>query len=206
MSRCLLIYSGETKIIDLFAEVPEDTADWATLKADFKKIGNMYGEMTFTPDAKAAIGKWHLGGGLPKPEHPKLNNYLTRRTRHLLKLCMVSCASQRDDYKITLECYQEALGWLMEAEAFMPDIFKAMNSGGDGKVMEECWFFCYKYFMKMKAPVPESYVVRFLQEKVPSHNIERIIDIMLKGKMLVRKNVPKKGTHYQPTDPTKLDQ
>lgn len=201
MSRCLLIYAGDTKIIDLFAEIPADTADWATLKVDLKKIGNMYGEMKFTPEAKEAIRAWHNAGGLPKPDHPKLLNYNTRRTRHLLKLCMVSCASSREDYMITLECYQEAMEWLVEAETSMPDIFKAMNSGGDGKVMDECWFFCYRYRMKMKAPIPESYVIRFLQEKVPSHNIERIIDIMIKSKMLKRKAIPTKGTHYEAADP-----
>ena len=199
LSRAFLIYSGETKITPLFDVVTGDKAVMKGIQADFKIIGKLYGEMSFTPEAAEAITKWHMGGRNPEPNHPKLVNYNTRRTLHLLKLCMVSCAACTDDLVITIEHYQTALGWLLEAETFMPDIFKSMNSGGDGKVIEECWFLCMQYKARKKEPIPERFVYSFLSDRLPIHSVAQVLDIMQRSKIIKRVTIKGKGTCYEAT-------
>jgi hypothetical protein len=200
LSRSLLIYSGDMQIRPLFNTVQGNREAMRLIKQDMVRIGKLYGEMHFDPDAADAITKWHMGGQLPKPEHPKLHNYCTRRTLHLLKLCMVSSASEGDTLTISLDQYRTALSWLIEAESFMPDIFKSMNSGGDSKVIEECWYFCYQLFSKKQQPVPEAKVFNFLQQRIPAHSVERVADIMVRAGLLSKVDVNKIGVCYKPME------
>jgi hypothetical protein len=160
--------------------------------------------MKFEEDAAAAITAWHMGGRHPQPGHPKLHNYNTRRTLHLLKLCMVASASASDSLTITLQNYQTALGWMLEAESFMPDIFKSMATGGDAKAIEECWYFCFQLYAKKKEPVPEAKLFNFLQERVPAHNVERILDVMVRAGLFKVEQVNKVGACYVPKEKRNL--
>jgi len=184
ISRTLLIYSGHKVLRPLFGDLGQDEALFKNLVNDLKIIGNLYGEITFASEAAEAISAWHMAGGPPVPEHPKLAHYLTRRTAHLLKLCMVACASDGGSLVISLDHYQRALNWLVEAEGSMPDIFRSMTSGGDSRAMEEAWYMVYTSAMKEKKPVMETRLVYFLKERVPSHQIKPIIDTMVKAGML----------------------
>jgi len=188
MSRCMLVYSGGGRPEDLFADVNYDSAMERMLADDLIEIGKLYGKMNFTDEFKEAINAWHLAGGPPAPDHPKLTHYNIRRTAHLLKLCMVACASASDDLVITLDHYAEALDWLLETESYMPDIFKAMRNGGDAQVIEECYHFTYKLWMKEKPkPIAESRLYHFLNERTASHNVERILTNMEKAGLLEKK-------------------
>lgn len=184
ISRTLLIYSGERVIRPLFGDQSRDEAAFKDLINDLKLIGSLYGEITFSQEAANAISAWHMAGGPPVPEHPKLAHYLTRRTAHLLKLCMVACVSDGGGLVISLAHYQRALNWLVEAEGSMPDIFRSMTSGGDSRAMEEAWYFVYTTYMKEKKPLLETRLVFFLKERVPSHQIKPIIDTMVRAGML----------------------
>jgi hypothetical protein len=113
---------------------------------------------------------------------------------------MVSSASVGDTLTISLDQYRTALSWLIEAESFMPDIFKSMNSGGDSKVIEECWYFCYQLFSKKQQPVPEAKVFNFLQQRIPAHSVERVADIMVRAGLLSKVDVNKIGVCYKPME------
>tara|TARA_R110000868_G_scaffold29027_1_gene107911 strand:- start:39 stop:1046 length:1008 start_codon:yes stop_codon:yes gene_type:complete len=184
ISRTLLIYSGEKVIRPLFMETTRDEDMFKALSSDLKWIGNLFGKISFSEDAAHAISAWHQAGGAPTPEHPKLAHYITRRTAHLLKLCMVACVVHSDSLTISLEDYQVALDWLTEAELYMPDIFRSMNSGGDSKAMEEAWYFIWQTYAKEKKAVAEHRVFNFLKEKVPSHSVEKVIQVMTRSGML----------------------
>jgi hypothetical protein len=198
LSRCFLIYSGDIMLRPLFTVATGSDDLWKNLRKDLRVIGNMYGQMKFTPEAAEAINTWHMTGRTPVPGHPKLVNYSVRRTLHLLKLCMVSCASSAEDLVITLEHYTEALGWLLEAETFMPDIFKSMNSGGDSKVIEDCWYFCFQRYAQKQQPIPEFMVFQFLQERVPSHSVERMVEMMLRANRLKAVMLSGVGRAFKP--------
>lgn len=201
LSRTILIYATEIKKTSLFVSSRENPEERKALGEILKKIGKAYGEFQFSQEAMEAIDAWYLGGCHPAPDHPKLIHYLTRRPAHLLKLCMVSAASRLSKDTIELVDFQRALDWLVEAEAYMPEIFKSMSNGGDLEAIQECWHFCYKLFMRSeKKPVPQHKLVAFLQERVPAYNIEKILTIMVKGQLLKEHNVNKIGVCYEPLE------
>lgn len=198
MSRVLNIYSGEIAYTDIFADLDHDSSLYKNLSTDLKDIYSTWGEFTVIDEVKEAVNVWMRGGGAPYPDHPKLTHYKTRRLAHLLKLCMIASASTDSDRIITLEHYTEALDWLVEAEAYMPDIFKAMKVGGDSRAMDEAWHFAYTYWMKHKKPVPEYLLVTFLGEKVPAHSVEKILDVMVRAQLLTKKFIEGGGHGYEP--------
>lgn len=198
MSRVINIYSGETAYTDIFAELDHDGALYKDLVADLSSIYNTWGEFQITDEVKLAINEWALRGFQPRPDHPKLTNYVTRRLAHLLKLCIIASASTSSERLITLEHYAEALDWMVEAESFMPDIFKALKVGGDARAIEECWHYAYQYFMKKQEAVPEYLLVTFLGERVPAHSVDRILDVMIRAQLLSKKFLNTGGTGYEP--------
>lgn len=178
LSRTFLVYSGESVIQDIFAESTLDPEVFAKLRSDLRDIFDMAGQFAFASEAQAALRSWHLAGGPPRPEHPKLVHYLTRRTLHLLKLCMVASASQRSDRMITLENYHTALNWLLSMESELEQIFKALGARGDGQVIEEAYHFLYRIYMSSKEPIQEHRLIGYLSERVPSYSVSRIVEVM----------------------------
>lgn len=199
LSRVLLIYSGEQQLTSLFAEQTLDMEMSDELKEHLCSIGERVGQIKFTREAARYIDSWHLGGQAPRPDHPRLQHYNTRRTSHLLKLSMVMCMSASAKAVIEKEHIQRALDFMIEAEFYMADIFKAMTSGGDSKIIEDTYHHLYSLYMAGgKTPIGQHRLVAFLQERTPAHNIVRILEVMEKSKMIepiLQKGV---GQAYRP--------
>lgn len=198
LSRTLLVYSGAADHTSLFGELEWDEAKEKALKNDLHHIARLQGAFTFEADVVEALEAWHKAGGPPAPTHPKLAHYNTRRTAHLLKLCMVASAADNDGLVITLDHYVEALDWLVSAEHTIPDIFKSMKTGGDARVIEEAWHFLYELWLKKKEPVPENRLFHFLQERTPAHNVVRIVEVMQKAGLIEEKLANTGLKAYQP--------
>lgn len=192
LSRTFLIFSGDTTLVDLFGDETPDNDKFSELRSDLRAINDLAGAFAFSLPAREAMRAWHLAGGPPRPEHPKLVHYNTRRSAHLLKLCMVASAARGPDMTITLPDYQTALDWLMEAEAIMPDIFKALGARGDGNVIEEAYHYLFKIWMATHEPIGEHRLVGFISERVPSYNVMKIIEIMEKSGQ-IEKSLGSKG-------------
>lgn len=185
LSRVILVYHGPVPPQDLFNGVAPTLSLGRDLEEDLLSIGKLYGKFKFEEEAAQLINDWHKQGGNPKPDHPRLMNYNSRRTSHLLKLCMIICASNGDSPVITVDHFAEALDTLTEAEKFMPDIFKAMSSGGSGKTIEETYYFVFKAYAAAKhQPVMHSRVVNFLVERVPAHSVDVILKQMEAARLL----------------------
>ena len=183
-SRTLIVFSGEQIVVDPFGEGQRNETTFKDLSHDLKIISRLYGKMSWTPEAVATMQRWHFGGGEPRPNHPKLINYLTRRTTHLAKLCMVASISESNDRIITEDHFREALDWLVEAEFFMPDLFKSMTIGGDSVAIEETWHFIWTVSEGGKKSVAEHRIVRYLTERVANHSVARILDLMIRARMI----------------------
>lgn len=185
LSRTFLVYSGEQNIRDLFTDESANEDLGGRLRSDLRDISDLIGQVRFDPDAIEAIRAWanhSVSGGPPIPDHPKLTHYLTRRKAHLLKLSIIASCASSSDLVIRLEHYQRALGWLLEMEAILPDIFKALGARGDGQSIEEAYHFIYKAYMANgQHPINEHRVVAFLSERVPSFSVLRIIELMEKS-------------------------
>ena len=189
MSRTIVVYSGE--IVYGKLKLYEGSKD-ASLKAsndkikrnlmhDLKIIGNTFKKFVWNRESAGIMEEWYESGGEPTPDHPNLLGYCARRGVHLLKLCMVASISDSDDMVITVEHFQRAQSWMIEAEHYMPDIFKAMSHGGDGELIKECWHFFYKIYIKKQEPIKQYRLVRFLEERAPAHSVERILNLMVMG-------------------------
>lgn len=204
MARVLMVYCGETPRKTLFTNGPsiveEERPEFKVLLSDLKSMVARCGEMKPTAKAIELIQAWEDSGGKPLPEHSKLINYNTRRTTQLIKLSMISSMSRSDDLLIDVEDYQTALGWLMEIEAVMPDIFRAMNTGGtDSSSIEEAWRYIYQTHIQTGKTVSEFQLVHFLQNRVPAHSVMRIVELLIKSNMIVRVHNDLGQTHYKPT-------
>jgi len=197
LSRTMIVYSGETTKRSIFAEQKLHGQLQKDLQSDLRAIFNTYGKITWSEEAMAGVENWAEKGGPPAPEHPKLQHYNSRRNTHLLKLCMVAavCAGRKE---ITVDDFHTALDWLLELEAYLPDVFKSMVVGGDSAAMKECWYAMGVQFAKTGEPVSETLVVTYLAERVPAHSIQRILEVMVQMKILRYATSEKAGTWYIP--------
>lgn len=202
LSRVILVYSGDRTKRDLFAEVNIDQDEIDLSKEKLAVLGKLYGKMTFTQEAADAIQSWHKAGGTPAPEHPKLQYYNVRRTVHALKLSMISAVSRTGALVIDTPDIERAIDWMLEAEAYMPDIFKSMTTGGTGALIEETWHFIYSTYMKdQQQPVAAQRIIHWLSMKAPVHQTLQILELMEKGGLL-QKALGKTGDTYKPIKKT----
>ena len=175
-SRLLMIYSATTPKIDIFHQPPNRAAAQKVLMESLKGFCSVMGVCDFTPEAKREIVRWQDGGCQPLPQHSKLQHYLPRRMLHILKLSIISCMSRTRGYLIGAEDVQRAMTWLFQAEALMPDIFRDMVGKSDSQVIQELWFYLWQIWVKDKKPIHESVLFRFLQQRLPSEKVLKVIE------------------------------
>lgn len=179
MSRVILVYSDEKIIGDDFAI--ESKPMNKDLLHDLNLINAMSGKYSVTEEYRTAVNAWRALDETPRPDHPKLSHYNSRRRVHLYKLSMVAAAERSNGLRITVDDFNRAMGWLLEAEEQMPAIFSASSGGLDSQVMDEAVFFCQSYAGKN---IPEQKLVSFVSKRIPAHSVMRLIDNMVRAGML----------------------
>lgn len=185
-SRIIMVFSDERIVGDDFAKISRELS--ANLTHDLGLINTIYGEFEVTPDYKNLVNIWRKQGENPKPDHPRLLHYNARRRVNLYKLSMVSCVDRSSVLLLTRDDFNRAAGWLHEAEAYMPDIFKASGGTADSKAQDEIYHYILINERKGKDGTPlglaEDKVVRFARERVPIHSVLRVIEVMEKSGMI----------------------
>jgi hypothetical protein len=199
LARTMLVYSGPGPRVDIFEEDDPHVQLRKDLETDLQAIGNLYGQFAFSPEAREAFRAWVTAGEPPAPTHPKLAYYNTRRVTHLLKLCMIASAASSNALVITGEHYQTALGWLLQLEHAMTDVFKAMTVGGLTRITDETWYWAYEWWLKHKGehPIPEKLLWEFIGNRAPLNDVPRVINYMVIGGILTEKLVPGIGKAYE---------
>jgi hypothetical protein len=198
MSRVLSVFSGASAPQPLFTKINGDGAIYDHLSEDLKDIFSLWGYIDWSEEAAAAINEWHMQGGPPIPDHPRLSHYKIRRTQHLAKLCMIVNVANGGSMQISLDDYAEALDYLVELETFLPDIFKAMNTGGDTAVMQETWHHVWTIYMKENSGVAEHRVINFISQRTPAYNIMKILEAMCAGEIFSKEFKKGVGMVYVP--------
>lgn len=176
-SRIIMVFSDERTIGDDFADV--DISLSPDLIHDLRSISGLVGQFKVTTEYRDAVNTWRKLGEPPIVSHPKLIHYGTRRRVHLYKLSMVSAIERSDVLLLTKDDFNRAMNWMTEAEAAMPDIFKAGAGNADAKAMEEIYH--YVLTLQARGAVPERKIINFAKDRVPLHSIERVIQIMILG-------------------------
>jgi hypothetical protein len=207
ISRTFMIYAGVQPLAPLFLEDEEDQFKETSLNDKLvrrlREISELYGPFSVTKEARVFFNKWYTGGQKPLPEHPRLTSYSARRGAHLIKLAMIASVDRGNSLEIDLNDFHRALEWMVEAEFYMPDIFKAMTSGGDSMIIQDTYQYIWTLYKQEKKPVAEHRVVRFLTERVPAHSVVKIIENMLRMKVLDMEMVAGVGNAYKPKLPPK---
>ncbi len=187
LSRTIIVYSGgldQPKPLNLLdREAPRDAGLERALKKDLVSIGNQVGKLLFEEEAANALEAWNQGRREHEPKHPRLTHYNTRRMVHLLKLCIVA-AVDRGGNSIALQDVQTAQDWLTEVEGVMSDIFLAMASGGDARVMNEAHHWLIVNQVRNNKATTGAALRQFLAGRVPAHSVERLIQLMFATGMI----------------------
>lgn len=180
-SRTMMIFSAD-KIIaeDTFAN--KAFPYYESVQHDIRIINTLAGQFEMTEDYKNAVNNWRNSKEYAGPTHPKLLHYVSRRIEHFFKLSMVSAVDRSNLLLLTVDDFNRAMAWLLEAEDYMPDIFKAGAVGSDSKAMDEIQHFV---LTKDKGKgVGERLIVNFARDHVPVHRIKDIIDVMQRAGLI----------------------
>jgi hypothetical protein len=191
LSRVCVAYSGDTEVkpFDLREKntySPEELR--SALIHDLRKIGDRVGKIGWTERAMDLAEAFNMKDfdlpQLPKPTHPRLMHYNTRRPVHFLKLCMI-CAIDRGANVIDTPDVNTAVDFMLELESSAPDVFTAMASGGDAQVISDCVHWVLTENVRLlDAGVPMSRVHEYLATRAPATHVVRIFDVMERSKMI----------------------
>jgi hypothetical protein len=181
-SRIIMVFSDERPIGDDFAVITRELSQ--ELLHDLKIINGLVGEFKVTEDYRNLVNLWRAEGEAPAPSHPKLIHYNTRRRVHLYKLSMVASLDKSNSLLLTREDFNTAMNWLTQAETQMPDIFKAGVPNSDAEAMNEIQHYVL-INDALGVGLPEYKIVNFAKDKVPSYSVMRVIEIMVRGGMLL---------------------
>ena len=180
-SRILFIFSDEKGCVDDFAqtriELPQELSD------DINIINTLIGKFTVTDEYRAAVNNWReLEENVPpKPTHPRLLHYCSRRKEHLYRLSMVSAVDRSNVLLLTKADFNRAMSWLIEAEQEMPKIFQTTVDTADSAVMDEA----LHMIEQQGGQVNEGHLVRFLRQRVPSQSVLRVLEVMERSGMVI---------------------
>lgn len=192
MSRIIMIFSGTPRLLeDPFDESPEDSELYHTLLDRLVALGDTYGAFAWHPAAKADFSQWYRHGFPPRPDHIRLQHYVSRRVIHVMKLAMISSAARGTSLVLTPEDMDQARDWLIDAERTMPDVFRAMMSRSDIQTLRELHYSMWRMWMVLppdkRQPIPDDVPYAWLAERVPSERILHILGIAEKSGLLKRK-------------------
>ena len=101
---------------------------------------------------------------------------------------MVSAIDRGNALILAKEDFNRAMSWLLEAEIDMSKIFKATSEDSDSAAMDEIY-----HYIQSHGKVDEHKLIRFTRERVPSHAVLRVIEIMEKSGMIQAISVDKLG-------------
>jgi hypothetical protein len=187
MSRVIMVYVEDQPLVDIFGTEDDEPIGADSIRRGLISITKQYGEMTWEPAARERIRGWHLAGAEPKPTHSKLVYYCNRRPLHLTKLALISAVARGQTSVIQLLDIERAMGWLLSAERFMPDIFRAMTGRNDMAVVEELHIFALScWTVNGHKGVHENTLIEKLMNYVPVDRAEKILLMAEKAGYLTR--------------------
>lgn len=181
-SRLLLIYGTAVESSDrnIFAKRYETDATWLKQRLNYFHK-ELHGEFEWAPDAALAMNTWANDGLPPVPTYGRLRHYNSRRLSHVLKLAMISAISADHDLNIELSDFERAKTWLLEAEALMPDIFRAMAQKSDILILDdiehEVRSVYYRQVRGARRPIGEEVIYTLLETRVPSERVRFLIEM-----------------------------
>lgn len=142
-SRCVWVYAEEKRSLQAYPDEalpPEFQQMRLNLISDLKEIGNIRGQYTLSPEARAMGKEWYQEHWTEKKK--ELNNqrfggYLSRKQTHIHKLAMILAAASRSELIITLEDLERARDMVTALELDMTKVFDLVGISGNAKFSNE---------------------------------------------------------------------
>jgi hypothetical protein len=179
-ARLIMVFSDERTVGDDFAGTASGTGD--DLDHDLLVIHNLYGQFKVTDAYRQCVNNWRALGELPVPNHPKLLHYVTRRRSNLYKLSMISAVDRSNQLTLGRDDFNQAMGWLLQVEETMPEVFRAGAANADGLAMDEIGHFVM--INDRGEGVSERAITHFARDRIPLNSILRIVEIMVASGMI----------------------
>lgn len=200
--RVIMVFSDEQIIGDDFVE--KDNSLSKDLIQDLKRISTIIGEYKVTEDYRNLVNLWRQDGeqleGFPRPTHPRLAFYNASRKVNLYKLSMIAAIERSDVLTLTKDDFNRAMGWMLEAETFMPDVFKAGSANTDSNAMDDIYFFINS--SDFGNGVPEQRIMNYARDKVPLQSLMSIMKAMEATGQIKRVEYDKKtNQHFWKANP-----
>lgn len=177
-SRLIMIYADSAPPTDFFTE---SAIDYTSSIEQLKKIFALKGRFMWSRAALEEVNAWNRAGGPPTPEHSRLLHYNGRRTLNVVKLSMISAVSRSQELYVTVDDFERARDWLLDAEAIMPDIFRAMGQKSDQQILADLHLHLYRLWSSValdkRKPIKTKDIYDFLHTKVTSDKIAKLIDV-----------------------------
>jgi hypothetical protein len=128
-SRIVFIYApGREKRVALPFTTDEEIKTRELLLSDLEAIGMLKGPFRVGKPFLVEWAKWY--NNLQTPEHLDSNyfdGYMQRKPTHVIKLCMILCASRTDSMIIEPDDLQRAVDFIEEAECGMPRVYSGFG-------------------------------------------------------------------------------
>jgi hypothetical protein len=200
-SRMIFIFGAQEEegFIDVFQR--QNPLNLQPLRLRLESVWNLSGEVQWTDSAVDAMLEWYNGERKETaPLHHRLHEYNTRRNIHLFKLSMISAVSAGRDLVVGLPDFLRARKWLYDAEAVMPDVFRAMGAKSDQQILRELNYVLWTRYVASAASnggqrksIGEEEIWHFLAEKVESFRVKPLVEVAVKTGVLKNGGMP--GTY-----------
>lgn len=189
--RLMMIYATDTPHRSLFYDPHVEEGVRQLVLDRLGEMSALYGQMRWEGDAMLALDEWYMGGdplmgGQPVPDHSKLQHYNRSRGLLSLKLCIIASVSRSNELIIRIADVDRAIGWLLEAERRMPDIFRAMVGRSDRDVIDEMHMYMMALYQRDRKKIAGEIIRRFLLERVPHEKVETIISAAERANIIAR--------------------
>jgi len=185
-SRMILIYDGQKcEPEDDFDPAREERELDEKLVRDLVSVFGLEGAFKVSQEFRDAVYKWRKQGEHPKPRHPRLEHYNTRRRAHLYKLAMVSSVDRDNSLDILGVDFTRAIGWLEDAELRMENIFDAGATSPDARAMDEII-----EYVRKEGKLSKGRVLWFASRRLPQYAVYRCVEILIHAGKL---NMDEKG-------------
>jgi hypothetical protein len=99
---------------------------------------------------------------------------------------MIVSASRSNELILRTSDFTEAQELMIEAETYMPDVFRAMTQSIDGgaAILDEAFNFVYSTYAKEKRNIDEHRIMYFISQRAPQHSVSSIINNLVGSRMI----------------------
>ena len=179
-SRMIFIYEPNKEKLVPLTEL--DKALGKQLLNDLRQIQLLGGRFTYHKDFSNKWIDWYVAQeGHPPFRDSKFAGYIDRRAPHILKLCIVSCASRTDDMIITVEDLERAISILELTEQKMAQTFSGVGKSPHAEVMAKIMT-----DIGLEKEIEQSDLLERYYNDVDKWTLGKIIDTLEETKFLVR--------------------